>query len=87
MVVGGDRERPAAGDAKVLLEQPRGGNRGEVGIESLIDDAVEPLAIGGASVLSSTTRAHGFVVIDADSEGFAADSPVHVYLYDSWGCV
>jgi molybdopterin molybdotransferase len=54
---------------------------------TLIDDAVEPLAIGGASVLSSTTRAHGFVVIDADSEGFAADSPVHVYLYDSWGCV
>ncbi len=37
----------------------------------LVDGRVEPLAIGGASVLSSTTRADGFVIVPADSEGFA----------------
>jgi molybdopterin molybdotransferase len=42
---------------------------------------VEPLAIGGASVLSSTTRADGFVVVPADSEGFAAGAGVTVWLY------
>ena len=48
----------------------------------LIDDMVEPLAIGGASVLSSTTRADGFVIVSADSEGFAAGAEVEVWLYD-----
>jgi molybdopterin molybdotransferase len=48
----------------------------------LIDDLVEPLAIGGASVLSSTTRADGFVIVSADSEGFAAGAEVEVWLYD-----
>ena len=43
---------------------------------------VEPLAVSGASVLSSTTRADGFVVVGPDSEGFAAGSEVTVYLYD-----
>jgi molybdopterin molybdotransferase len=42
---------------------------------------VEPLAIGGASMLSSTTRAGGFVIIGEDSEGFAAGSEVPVWLY------
>jgi molybdopterin molybdotransferase len=42
---------------------------------------VEPLAIGGASMLSSTTRADGFVIIDEDSEGFATGSEVRVWLY------
>ncbi len=42
---------------------------------------VEPLAIGGASVLSSTTRADGFVVVPADSEGFAAGAEATVWLY------
>jgi molybdopterin molybdotransferase len=45
------------------------------------DPKVEPLAIGGASMLSSTTRADGFVIIDEDSEGFAAGSEVPVWLY------
>jgi molybdopterin molybdotransferase len=45
------------------------------------DGRVEPLAIGGASVLSSTTRADGFVVVPADSEGFAAGASVTVWLY------
>lgn len=43
---------------------------------------VEPLSIGGASMLSSATRADGFVVIGDDSEGFAAGSDVEVWLYD-----
>jgi molybdopterin molybdotransferase len=44
-------------------------------------DLVEPLAVGGASVLSSTTRADGFVIVGDDSEGFAAGSDVKVWLY------
>jgi len=47
----------------------------------LTNGRVEPLAIGGASVLSSTTRADGFVVVPADSEGFAAGADVTVWLY------
>jgi molybdopterin molybdotransferase len=47
----------------------------------MIDDRVEPLAIGGASMLSSTTRADGFVLVPADSEGFAAGTAVEVWLY------
>jgi len=47
----------------------------------IVDGRVEPLAIGGASVLSSTTRADGFVVVPADSEGYAAGADVTVWLY------
>jgi molybdopterin molybdotransferase len=43
---------------------------------------VQPLAIGGASVLSSTTRADGFVIVPADSEGYPAGAEVEVFLYD-----
>lgn len=45
------------------------------------DGVVEPLAIGGASILSSTTRADGFVIVGDDSEGFAAGAEVDVWLY------
>jgi len=43
--------------------------------------AVEPLAVAGASILSSTTRADGFVIVGDDSEGFAAGTDVDVWLY------
>ena len=43
--------------------------------------AVEPLAISGASMLSSTTRADGFVIVGDNSEGFAVGSEVEVWLY------
>jgi molybdopterin molybdotransferase len=43
---------------------------------------VDPIAISGASILSSTTTAHGFVLIPANSEGFASGTSVDVYLYD-----
>ena len=46
------------------------------------DGRVEPLSVSGASVLSSTTRADGFVVIDDDSEGFPAGADVDVWLYE-----
>jgi len=42
---------------------------------------VEPLSVAGASVLSSTTRADGFLIVDDDSEGFPAGSDVDVWLY------
>ena len=48
----------------------------------LTDEGVEPLAIAGASVLSSTTRASGFIVVPGDSEGFAEGAKVEVFLYD-----
>jgi molybdopterin molybdotransferase len=47
----------------------------------IVDGLVEPLAIAGASLLSSTTRADGFVIVGDDSEGFAAGADVEVWLY------
>ena len=43
---------------------------------------VVPLAVSGASILSSTTRADGFVIVPADLEGYPAGTPVTVRLYD-----
>ncbi len=48
----------------------------------LVDDRVDPLAIAGASVLSSTTRADGFVLVPPDSEGYPPGAKVEVFLYD-----
>jgi len=48
----------------------------------LVDDRVEPIALSGASILSSTTRADGFVIVPAESEGYGPDSEVTVYLYE-----
>jgi molybdopterin molybdotransferase len=47
----------------------------------LVDGRVEPLSIAGASILTSTTRADGFVVVSDDSEGFPAGAEVDVWLY------
>ena len=47
----------------------------------LVDGGVEPVAVSGASVLSSTTRGDGFVLVPADSEGFAPGTEVEVWLY------
>ena len=49
---------------------------------SIQDGLVEPIAISGASVLSSTTRADGFVIIAEDLEGFARGAEVTVYMYE-----
>jgi molybdopterin molybdotransferase len=48
----------------------------------LLGGPVEPLAIGGASLLSSTTRADGFVVVPQDSEGYPPGTEIEVQLYD-----
>lgn len=47
------------------------------------DGAVGPLAVSGASVLSSVTRASGFVVVPAGLEGYAEGTQVRVHLYDA----
>ena len=47
----------------------------------LVDGLVDPISVGGASVLSSTTRADGFVIVGDDSEGCAEGTDVDVWLY------
>lgn len=44
-------------------------------------EGVQPLAIGGASLLRSVTEADGFVVVPAHSEGYPAGAEVEVFLY------
>ena len=48
----------------------------------ITDGLVEPLATSGASILSSTTSADGFVLVPRDSEGQGPGELVEVYLYD-----
>jgi molybdopterin molybdotransferase len=48
----------------------------------LTEDTVEPLAVSGASILSNTTRADGFVLVPADLEGYSAGTTVTMWLYD-----
>ncbi|MFO0889458.1 MAG: gephyrin-like molybdotransferase Glp [Isosphaeraceae bacterium] len=49
----------------------------------LVEAGVEPLAVSGASILSSTTRADGFVLVPADLEGYPAGTTVTIWLYDA----
>ena len=44
---------------------------------------LEPIATSGASILTSTTAADGFVVVPADREGYPAGAEVDMFLYDS----
>ena len=46
-------------------------------------DSGRPIAVSGASVLSSTTVADGFVLVPEDSEGYPPAAEVTVFLYDS----
>jgi len=50
----------------------------------LVEGRVDPVAISGASVLSSTTRADGFVLVPPDSEGYPPGAEAEVFLYDYW---
>jgi len=43
---------------------------------------VEPLARSGASMLSTTTTADGFVLVAREREGHAPGETVVVHLYD-----
>jgi molybdopterin molybdotransferase len=49
---------------------------------SLVENRVEPIGLSGASLLSTTTRAAGFLVVPEELEGYPADTPVTVFLYD-----
>jgi molybdopterin molybdotransferase len=42
---------------------------------------VEPIMSGGAGILTSVTRADGFVIVPRDDEGFEAGTEVEVHLY------
>jgi molybdopterin molybdotransferase len=48
----------------------------------LTADGIEPIALAGASILSSTTRADAFVIVPAECEGYAPGCELRVYLYD-----
>jgi len=45
---------------------------------------IEPIAIAGASALSSTVKADGFVIVPEISEGLPEGAEVEVFLYDLW---
>lgn len=45
-------------------------------------DQAHPLGVSGASILSSTTRADGFVIVPESSEGLAPGTRVVVRLYE-----
>jgi molybdopterin molybdotransferase len=47
----------------------------------VVDQQVEPISTSGASILSSTTLADGFVVVPADAEGYPPGAEVDVWLY------
>lgn len=47
----------------------------------VVDGAVQPLAVAGASILSSTVRADGAVIIAKESEGVDVGGTVEVRLY------
>jgi molybdopterin molybdotransferase len=48
----------------------------------LVDGRIEPIALSGASILSSTTRADGFVIVPPNCEGYGPEAEVTAYLYD-----
>lgn len=49
---------------------------------ALQDGEIHPLATSGASILSSTVRAIGAVIVPREREGMAAGDEVEVWLYD-----
>jgi molybdopterin molybdotransferase len=46
------------------------------------DTSISPLSISGASILSSTTRADGFVMVPPELEGYAAGQSIQAWRYD-----
>ncbi len=51
----------------------------------LVGGRAEPLAIAGASILSSTVRADGFAIVPPDSEGLPQGAEVEVFFYGLGG--
>jgi molybdopterin molybdotransferase len=52
-----------------------------VRVQLIGEGEVEPLRSGGAGVLTSVTRADGFVIVPRDDEGLEAGTEVEVFLY------
>ena len=79
---GRDRECPYT-RVRLPLTQPLVSQVGRLDYARVMihEQRVEPVAIAGGSSLSSTTRADGFVVIPAESEGYPAEAEVDVWLY------
>ena len=71
-----DLEVARAGGGRHVLVQHE-----EVDV-ALGNDGVTPIATSGASILSSTVRADGAVIVPRQLEGMAAGSEVEVLLYD-----
>ena len=51
-------------------------------VRVVVSDGVVPLMTSGASIISSTTRADGVVIVDSGKEGHAEGEWVDVLLYD-----
>lgn len=51
-------------------------------VRLLEDGRVEPISVSGASILSSTTKADGFVIVPAELEGYPEGAEVTVSFYD-----
>ena len=47
------------------------------------DGGFIPIAAGGASILSGTTQAFGFMIVPADLEGYPAGTEIEIYCYDN----
>lgn len=43
-----------------------------------------PLAVSGASILSTTTNADGFLLVESSSEGYPEGAMVEVFQYEPW---
>jgi molybdopterin molybdotransferase len=52
-----------------------------VRVQLMGEGEVEPFRSGGAGILTSVTRADGFVIVPRDEEGFEAGTEVEVYLF------
>jgi molybdopterin molybdotransferase len=48
----------------------------------IVEGCAEPLAISGASMLSTTTIADGFLLVPGECEGYPTGENVKIYLYD-----
>jgi molybdopterin molybdotransferase len=48
----------------------------------LVGGQVEPVAVSGASILSTTVSADGFVLVPGDCEGYGPGEWINVFLYD-----
>jgi molybdopterin molybdotransferase len=49
----------------------------------IVGGRVEPVAVSGASILSTTVTADGFVLVPGDCEGYGPGELIDVFLYDT----